>query len=127
MTEAEEDGDEWPYDRLCEFLTVDLFDPQWEIRHGAAMGLREIVRVHGEGAGRQGGKTRAENDRLNQAWLDDLACRLCCVFMLDRFADYVSDNAVRLFERQLGRHWEPCCSTYQRPQFTTSIAYSTGL
>ena len=35
-----------------------------------------------------------ENQQLNRAWLDDLACRLCCVFMLDRFADYVSDNAV---------------------------------
>ena len=42
-------------DRLCEFLTVDLFDPQWEIRHGAAMGLRELIRVHGDGAGRQSG------------------------------------------------------------------------
>ncbi|KAK5173822.1 TATA-binding protein-associated factor mot1 [Saxophila tyrrhenica] len=103
VTEAEEEGNEWPYDRLCEFLTVDLFDPAWEIRHGAAMGLREIVRVHGEGAGRQGGKTRPENDRLNQAWLDDLACRLCCVFMLDRFADYVSDNAVAPIRETAGQ------------------------
>jgi TATA-binding protein-associated factor len=103
VTEAEEEGNEWPYDRLCEFLTVDLFDPQWEIRHGAAMGLREIVRVHGDGAGRQGGKTRSENDQLNQAWLDDLACRLCCVFMLDRFADYVSDNAVAPIRETAGQ------------------------
>ena len=103
ITEAEETGDEWPFDRLCEFLTVDLFDPQWEIRHGAAMGLREIVRVHGAGAGRQGGKTRSDNERLNQAWLDDLACRLCCVFMLDRFADYVSDNAVAPIRETAGQ------------------------
>ena len=103
VTEAEEEGNEWPFDRLCEFLTVDLFDPQWEIRHGAAMGLREIVRVHGAGAGRQGGKSRSENDRLNQAWLDDLACRLCCVFMLDRFADYVSDNAVAPIRETAGQ------------------------
>ena len=103
VTEAEEEGEEWPFDRLCEFLTVDLFDPQWEIRHGAAMGLREIVRVHGAGAGRQGGNTRGENDKLNQAWLDDLACRLCCVFMLDRFADYVSDNAVAPIRETAGQ------------------------
>ncbi len=103
VTEAEEEGNEWPYDRLCEFLTVDLFDPAWEIRHGAAMGLREIARVHGEGAGRQGGKTRAENDKLNQAWLDDLACRLCCVFMLDRFADYVADSAVAPIRETAGQ------------------------
>ncbi|KAK3706120.1 TATA-binding protein-associated factor mot1 [Vermiconidia calcicola] len=103
VTEAEEEGNEWPYDRLCEFLTVDLFDPQWEIRHGAAMGLREIVRVHGEGAGRQGDKSRVENNQLNRAWLDDMACRLCCVFMLDRFADYVSDNAVAPIRETAGQ------------------------
>ncbi|KAF2150948.1 hypothetical protein K461DRAFT_295051 [Myriangium duriaei CBS 260.36] len=103
QTEAEEEGKEWPFDRLCEFLTVDLFDPQWEIRHGAAMGLREIVRTHGAGAGRQLGKSRAENDKLNQIWLDDLACRICCVFMLDRFADYVSDNAVAPIRETAGQ------------------------
>lgn len=86
---------EWPFERLCEILLVDMFDPNWEIRHGAAMGIREVVRVHGGGAGRERGKTRKENDVLNRRWLDDLACRLCCVFMLDRFGDYVSDT-VRL-------------------------------
>ncbi|KAF8470536.1 putative TBP associated factor [Kalaharituber pfeilii] len=85
---------EWPFERLCELLLVDLFDPNWEIRHGAAMGIREVVRVHGAGAGRVRGKTRQENDLLNQKWLEDLACRLCCIFMLDRFGDYVSDNVV---------------------------------
>ncbi|KAI7667066.1 SNF2 family DNA-dependent ATPase domain-containing protein, partial [Hortaea werneckii] len=76
VTDEEEEGNEWPYERLCEFLTVDLFDSQWEIRHGAAMGLREIVRVHGAGAGRHAGKTKSENEELNRAWLDDLACRI---------------------------------------------------
>ncbi|KAF8445155.1 putative TBP associated factor [Terfezia claveryi] len=85
---------EWPFERLCELLLVDLFDPNWEIRHGAAMGIREVVRVHGRGAGRVRGKSRSENDILNQKWLEDLACRLCCIFMLDRFGDYVSDNVV---------------------------------
>ena len=103
IAETEEDGSEWPFERLCEFLTVDLFDAQWEIRHGAAMGLREIVRVHGAGAGRRATQTRAENDQLNCAWLDDLACRICCVFMLDRFADYVSDNAVAPIRETAGQ------------------------
>lgn len=94
LTGAEEQGLEWPFERLCEFLTVDLFDHAWEIRHGAAMGLREVVRVHGAGAGRVRGKSRAQNNILNRRWLDDLACRLCCVFMLDRFGDYISDNVV---------------------------------
>ncbi|KAI5243226.1 SNF2 family DNA-dependent ATPase domain-containing protein [Aureobasidium subglaciale] len=103
QTEVEDTGNGWPFERLCEFLTVDLFDPAWEIRHGAAMGLREIVRVHGAGAGRLLSRPRSENDRLNQAWLDDLACRICCVFMLDRFADYVSDNAIAPIRETAGQ------------------------
>ncbi|KAI4724400.1 SNF2 family DNA-dependent ATPase domain-containing protein [Aureobasidium sp. EXF-10728] len=103
QTEVEEAGNGWPFERLCEFLTVDLFDPAWEIRHGAAMGLREIVRVHGAGAGRLLNRTKHDNDRLNQAWLDDLACRICCVFMLDRFADYVSDNAIAPIRETAGQ------------------------
>ncbi|CAG8961436.1 hypothetical protein HYFRA_00013886 [Hymenoscyphus fraxineus] len=102
-TEEEAEGVEWPYERLCEFLMVDLFDPQWETRHGAAMGLREIVRAHGGGAGRLKGKSRAENNALNQRWLDDLACRLCCVFMLDRFGDYVSDTVVAPIRETVGQ------------------------
>ncbi|KAF7949226.1 hypothetical protein EAE96_008393 [Botrytis aclada] len=102
-TEGEQEGSEWPYERLCEFLVVDLFDPQWETRHGAAMGLRDIIRVHGAGAGRQLGKTRSENNLLNQRWLDDLACRLCCVFILDRFGDYVSDTVVAPIRETIGQ------------------------
>lgn len=103
QTEAEESGLEWPFERLCEFLSLELFDHAWEVRHGAAMGLREVIRVHGAGAGRRKGKTRAQNDALNQRWLEDLACRICCVFMLDRFADYTSDNAVAPIRETAGQ------------------------
>lgn len=97
------EGAEWPYERLCEFLKIDLFDSSWAIRHGAAMGLREVVRVHGGGAGRCRGKSRSENDERNRKWLDDLACRLCCVLMLDRFTDYSSDNAVAPIRETVGQ------------------------
>ncbi|KAF2817589.1 uncharacterized protein BDZ99DRAFT_565311 [Mytilinidion resinicola] len=103
LTEAEESGLEWPYEKLCEILTVDIFDPSWENRHGAAMGLREVLRVHGAGAGRLHGKTRAENDILNQRWLGDMACRISCVFMLDRFGDYISDNVVAPIRETAGQ------------------------
>ena len=93
-TEEEDEGKEWPFDRLCEFLSVDLFDHSWEVRHGAAMGLREVIRAHGAGAGRRRGKAREQNDILNRRWLEDLACRLCCVFLLDRFGDYSSEGVV---------------------------------
>jgi len=103
--EADEglEGAEWPFERLCDFLKVDLFDPHWETRHGAALGLREVVRVHGRGAGRRGGRSRDENNALNRVWLDDLACRLCCVLMLDRFTDYSSDTSVAPIREVVGQ------------------------
>ena len=103
QTEAEEQGLEWPFERLCEVLMVDLLDHHWEIRHGAAMGLREVIRVHGAGAGREYGKNREVNDKNNNSWLDDLACRLCCVLMLDRFGDYISDNVVAPIRETVGQ------------------------
>ena len=103
QTEAEEEGLEWPFERLCEVLAVDLFDHHWETRHGAAMGLREVIRVHGKGAGREHGRSRAINDQINRKWLDDLACRLCAVLMLDRFGDYISDNVVAPIRETIGQ------------------------
>lgn len=87
-------GRVWPFEGLCELLMIDLFDSVWEVRHGAALGLREVIKVHGAGAGRVIGKTKEENDERNRAWLEDLSCRLCCVFALDRFGDYVADQVV---------------------------------
>jgi TATA-binding protein-associated factor len=101
--DAEEADNEWPFDRLCELLMVDMFDHNWEVRHGAAMGLREVLRVHGAGAGRERGKTSWHNDQLNERWINDLACRLCCVFMLDRFGDYISDNVVAPIRETAGQ------------------------
>lgn len=97
------EGAEWPYERLCEFLKMDLFDQKWESRHGAAMALREVVRVHGAGAGRCRGKSRSENDKLNKIWLDDLSSRLCVVLMLDRFTDYSSDTSVAPIRESIGQ------------------------
>ncbi|MBE3048237.1 hypothetical protein IMZ48_38185, partial [Candidatus Bathyarchaeota archaeon] len=97
------EGAEWPYERLCEFLKMDLFDQKWETRHGAAMALREVARVHGAGAGRCRGKPRVENDKLNKIWLDDLSSRLCVVLMLDRFTDYSSDTSVAPIRESIGQ------------------------
>ena len=103
QSDAEEQGLEWPFERLCDILAVDLFDHNWEIRHGAAMGLREVIRTQGGGAGRERGKSRADNDELNRAWLDDLSCRFCCVLMLDRFGDYISDTVVAPIRETVGQ------------------------
>lgn len=101
--EIVDQGSGWPLECMCEFLTVDIFDPNWEVRHGAAMALREVIRVQGAAAGRMEGKSRAENDSQNRKWLDDLACRLLCVLMLDRFGDYISDNVVAPIRETVGQ------------------------
>lgn len=87
-------GDEWSFEGLCEQLSLDLFAPKWETRHGAAIGLREVIKVHGSGYGRVVGGSKAENELRNQKCLEDLAIRLLCVLCLDRFADFVGDQAV---------------------------------
>jgi hypothetical protein len=50
--QAFDEAREWPFEGLSEGLAHDLFDAQWEVRHGAAAALREILRVHGKGAGK---------------------------------------------------------------------------
>lgn len=99
----ESSENDWPFETLCDLLSVDLFHPSWEIRHGAAMGLREILRSHGKGAGRKFGRSRAANNKANDDWLDDLACRILCVLMLDRFQDFSSDTAVAPIREAIGQ------------------------
>ncbi|RLV95810.1 TATA-binding protein-associated factor MOT1 [Spathaspora sp. JA1] len=84
----------WQFQGVYELFLADLFDDRWEIRHGACLGLRELVRKHGKGAGRVMKRSQAENDRNNAATLEDLAVRLCILLCLDRFGDYVSDTVV---------------------------------
>jgi len=85
---------EWPFENFAEALMGDLFNPAWEKRHGAAIGLRELVSLHGAGAGRCCDTSLEEMARDNAVWLEDLALRLVCVLALDRFGDFVSDEVV---------------------------------
>lgn len=84
----------WQFQGVYELLLNDLFDEKWEVRHGSALGLRELIKCHGSGAGRVMNKSKDDNDANNAATLQDLAVRLCTLFALDRFADYVNDTVV---------------------------------
>lgn len=92
-----ETSTEWPFESICDLLCLDLFSPSWEIRHGAGIGLRDILKIQGSGAGRIVGSPKAENDVRHHEWLEDLAIRLLCVFSLDRFGDFVSDQVPARF------------------------------
>ncbi|CAG5127658.1 unnamed protein product, partial [Candidula unifasciata] len=89
-----EESEDWPFQNFCEVLMNDLFHSSWEIRHGAATGLREVVKHHGRGAGKAADIPSNQLLSVNQIWLSDLALRLLCVLALDRFGDFVSDEVV---------------------------------
>jgi TATA-binding protein-associated factor len=44
----------WVWDGLVKILEVDLFSPAWEVRHGAAMALRELLKAQGKYCGTRG-------------------------------------------------------------------------
>ncbi|XP_053648070.2 TATA-binding protein-associated factor 172 isoform X2 [Cherax quadricarinatus] len=89
-----DEGCEWPLENFCDNLATDLFSVAWETRHGAATALRQIIRVHGRGAGKTTYQTKEQMEQSHQAWLQDMAVRLICVLALDRFGDFVSDQVV---------------------------------
>jgi len=86
--------DTWIWDGVFRALEVDLFSPAWEIRHGAALALREIVKVCGAYGGTRSLATATENGHAHEKWCNDFAAKLLCVFVLDRFGDFVGDQVV---------------------------------
>ena len=44
----------WAWDGLVKILEVDLFSPAWEVRHGAAIALRELFKLQGKYGGAKG-------------------------------------------------------------------------
>jgi len=93
----------WQFQGLYELLVKDLFNEIWEVRHGCAMGLRELIKYQAKGAGRVKGKSRQENDYRNERTLEDLCVRLITLFALDRFGDYVSDTVVAPVRENAGQ------------------------
>ncbi|KAK7868472.1 hypothetical protein R5R35_011216 [Gryllus longicercus] len=85
---------DWPFEGFCDQLCQDLFSPSWETRHGSATALREVIRIHGKGAGKVADIPEHEMEEFHQLWLEDVALRLLCVLALDRFGDFVSDQVV---------------------------------
>ncbi|ENN71273.1 hypothetical protein HUJ04_007705 [Dendroctonus ponderosae] len=88
------DSVDWPLEWFCDQLSHDLFHSSWERRHGAATALREIISIHGRGAGKATYIPVKQMDFYHQVWLEDMSIRLLCVLALDRFGDFVSDAVV---------------------------------
>ncbi|KAM7362772.1 histone acetyltransferase 1 isoform 1-T2 [Cochliomyia hominivorax] len=88
------DAIHWPLENFCARLYVDLFNAKWEVRHGAATALRELINLQAGGAGKSVNMTLEEMQHYHNLWLEDAALRLLCVLCLDRFGDFVSDQVV---------------------------------
>jgi len=43
---------DWPFKDFINTLLKDLFNTKWEVRHGAATAIREVIKHHGRGAGK---------------------------------------------------------------------------
>ncbi|KAJ7118732.1 SNF2 chromatin remodeling protein [Mycena epipterygia] len=84
----------WIWDGVVRVLEVDLFSAAWEVRHGAAMALRELLKVQGACGGMRADASAAENAAAHEKWCNDLSAKCLCVFVLDRFGDFVSDQVV---------------------------------
>ncbi|CCM05038.1 uncharacterized protein FIBRA_07240 [Fibroporia radiculosa] len=84
----------WVWDGLVKILEVDLFSPAWEVRHGAAMALRELLKLQGKYGGMQIDLSWDENEAAHERWCNDLALKFLCIFVLDRFGDFVSDQVI---------------------------------
>ncbi|KAA8492942.1 TATA-binding protein-associated factor [Porphyridium purpureum] len=87
------DDELWIFNSSLEFLREYLLNESWEMRHGAALGFREILMRHASSVGRRSADLeRAEQE--NKQWLEDMVCRMLCVLALDRFGDFVGDTVV---------------------------------
>lgn len=88
-TNGNDDDDEnpsvWPLNSFYAWLLEQIFQPSWEHRHGAVTALRDLLK------GQQSSLNTHEN---NITMLEDLSVRLLSLIILDRFADYVSDEVV---------------------------------
>ena len=94
VTGAWIDAVDSPLEAFCSKLYMDLFSPRWEIRHGSATALRELMKSHISGGGKSIYMTAEEQIEAHNNWLEDAALRLLCVLALDRFGDFVSDQVV---------------------------------
>ncbi|TRM59955.1 hypothetical protein BD626DRAFT_572350 [Schizophyllum amplum] len=82
----------WAWEGVVSVLTVDLFNPAWQVRHGATLALRELLRVQGKCGGMRDDLAWPENQLAHERWCNHLAAQFLCVFVLDRFSDFVSDQ-----------------------------------
>ncbi|KAJ6232251.1 tata-binding protein-associated factor [Anaeramoeba flamelloides] len=84
---------------FIEKLIVDLFHSNWEIRHGASLGLRQVFlslnKVKQMVLGEKQTTNRINNfNPINEKFFEDIIIRILSMLCLDQFSDFVSDQAI---------------------------------
>ena len=85
---------EYPFSALADVLQLDLLNSSWEVRHGAAVGLRELFKAQGAGGGTLVNVKEEDNACSHAIWLENMAANVLCVLVLDRFGDFISDQVI---------------------------------
>jgi len=84
----QEDSDwmegDWIFSKCFRKLVNNMFSLDWEVRHGAATGLRELLKFQATEACIQG----SYSEEANKALLEDVACRILILLAVDRFCDF---------------------------------------
>ncbi|KAJ1506045.1 TATA-binding protein-associated factor mot1 [Coelomomyces lativittatus] len=69
-------------------------DPTWEVRHGAAVTLKAILKSQAKSLGKMAHLSDQENQDANHRYLTHLLVVVLRVLCLDRFYDFIGDTTV---------------------------------
>lgn len=97
-------GESWPFDSITSRLQANLGSAAWEVRHGAALGLREILKSQGAAAGMHIDATVNRNPESHADWVEGMASAILRVLVLDRFGDFLGDQVGRSVIQAADRH-----------------------
>jgi TATA-binding protein-associated factor len=79
---------------IFQHLEDQLHHHAWEIRHGSALALQDLIRLHGGTYGMKDNMTKTENLWYRERYLGSLAAALLEMLAVDRFGDFVGDQVV---------------------------------
>merc|ERR1719397_342950 len=73
------------------------------VRHGAAVGLRAVLKRNSAAAGGRVCVSQAENESFKKAWIEDGLVRVIFLLGLDRFSDFLSETSVAPVRETVGQ------------------------
>ncbi|PAA91075.1 hypothetical protein BOX15_Mlig022785g1 [Macrostomum lignano] len=94
VSEKNQPEEDWVFAEFANSLVRDMWHQEWEVRHGVAVGLRELLRHHRRWLGRRPCQRDDDEESHHQRCVEDLSLRLLCTLALDQLSDFVSDEVI---------------------------------